>query len=249
MRKLSSFFLLSFSLITTLFATYEPPSCGYDSQDRATKVYYEAFDRAVEFVKMNQIEGDIVEFGTLEGFTASIFAKLIAQYKMNSSLHLFDSFEGFPEITSKVDLNSYEVKDYKVWQSGGMALNANIPELIKSKLQTIIPLELVHIHKGYFSETFKEGTLQSKPSIVHVDCDLYQSAKEVLSNLFKYDLVQDGMIILFDDYNCGRANPKFGERRALKEVMDENPNFSHSLFFYYGWHGAAFIIHKEDKEG
>ena len=124
MKKLLFFLILIPSLTTTLFAGYEPPSCGYDSQDRATKVYYEAFDRAVEFVKMNQIEGDIVEFGTLEGFTASIFAKLIAQYKMSSSLHLFDSFEGFPEITSKVDLNSYEVKDYKVCQSGGMALES-----------------------------------------------------------------------------------------------------------------------------
>ena len=128
-------------------------------------------------------------------------------------------------------------------------LNPNIPELIKSKLQTIIPLKRVHIHKGYFSDTFQQRTLQSKPAIVHIDCDLYQSAKEVLSKLFEFNLIQDGMIILFDDFNCGRANPKFGERKALKEVMDENPNYSHSLFFYYGWHGAAFIIHKEDKDG
>lgn len=59
---------------------------------------------------MNQIEGDIVEFGTLEGFTASIFAKLIDEYKLNSSLHLFDSFEGFPEITSTVDLTQLLIK-------------------------------------------------------------------------------------------------------------------------------------------
>ncbi len=247
MNKLFSLLTITFLSTVSLHAVYEPPSCGYNSPDRAAKVYFEAFDRAIEFVKMNQVDGDIVEFGTLEGFTATIFAKLIKEYHLSNELHLFDSFEGFPEITSKVDLNSYEVKDYKVWKSGGMALNSNIPELIKQKLKTIIPLERVFIHKGYFNDTFKKGTLKSRPSIVHIDCDLYQSAKEVLSNLFKFDLIQDGMIILFDDYNCGRANPKFGERRALAEIMEENPNYSFSLFYYYGWHGAAFIIHKEKE--
>lgn len=250
MKKLIASLFFITSLTTTLFAEYEPHSSGYDSgsQEKVMKVYSKAFDRAFEFVKMNQIEGDIVEFGTLEGFTATIFAKLIAQYKMDSSLYLFDSFEGFPEITSTVDINSYEVKDYKLWQSGGMALSPNVPEIIKKKLQTIIPVERIHIHKGYFKDTFRKKTLKSKPAIVHIDCNLYQSAKVVLSSLFKFNLIQDGMIILFDDYNCSRANPKFGERRALREVMDANPDYSHSLFFYYGWHGAAFIIHKEEKD-
>ena len=236
-----------FSYTVVLYAVYQPRVCGY-TIEKGTKVYTEAFDRAIEFVTMNQIKGDIVEFGSLEGFTAIIFAKLMKQYKMHQSLHLFDSFEGFPKITSPVDLNSYEVKDYRVWTSGGMALDKNIPNLIQERLETLIPKNSIHIHKGFFSETFHRETLQNKPAIVHIDCDLYQSAKEVLSKLFQYDLIQDGMMLLFDDYNCGRANPKFGERRALKEVMEENPNYSYSLFYYYGWHGAAVIVHQENKK-
>jgi len=245
MNKILSF-LAVFSFVVSLHAEYQPGVCGY-TMEKGTRVYTEAFEKALEFVNMNQIEGDIVEFGTLEGFTAIVFAKLMKEYKVKNSLHLFDSFAGFPEITSDVDLNSYEVKDYQVWSSGAMALGPNIPALIKERLQTIIPNDSIHIHKGFFSETFHKDTLKSKPSIVHIDCDLYQSAKEVLSKIFQFDLVQDGMIILFDDYNCGRANPKFGERLALKEVMDENPDFSYTLFYYYGWHGAAIIVHKEEK--
>jgi len=237
-------FLVAFFFAVSLYAEYQPSTSAY-TIEKATKVYTEAFEQAIEFTKMNQIEGDIVEFGTLEGFTAIVFAKLMKEYKVRDSLHLFDSFEGLPEITSDVDLNSYEVKDYRVWDSGSMAVGPNIPALIRGRLQTIIPRDSVHIHKGFFSETFHKDTLKSKPSIVHIDCDLYQSAKEVLSKIFQFDLVQDGMIILFDDYNCGRANPKFGERLALKEVMDENPGYSYSLFYYYGWHGAAIIVHKE----
>ncbi|MCB1110529.1 MAG: class I SAM-dependent methyltransferase [Chlamydiia bacterium] len=245
MRKL--LFLLGLLPFTLpLYSEYQPGVCGY-TLEKGTQVYTEAFDRAIEFVKMNQIQGDIVEFGTLEGFTAIIFAQLMEKYKINHSLHLFDSFEGFPEITSAVDLNSYEVKDYQVWSSGAMSLAPSVPTLIQERIETIIPKDAIHIHKGFFSETFQKKTLKSKPAIVHIDCDLYQSAKEVLSKLFQYDLIQDGMILLFDDYNCGRANPKFGERRAFKEVMDENPDYSFSLFYYYGWHGAAMIIHQEEK--
>ena len=245
-KKILSF-LTPLLFVITLRADYQPTACGYTIEE-GTKVYTEAFDKAFVFTKMNQIKGDIVEFGTLKGFTAIVLAKLMKKHKTNNSIHLFDSFEGFPKITSSVDLNSYEVKDYKVWSSGAMALNPDIPVLIKKKLQAIIPERHIHIHKGFFSSTFLKNTLITKPSIVHIDCDLYQSAKEVLSKLFQFDLVQDGMIILFDDYNCGRANPKFGERRALREVMDENTGYSYSLFYYYGWHGAAIILHKDEKE-
>ena len=244
MKKFLS--LLSiFSFTVALHAEYQPSIHGY-TMEKGVKVYTEAFDRAIEFTKMNQIEGDILEFGTLEGFTAIVFAKLMKEYKLRNSLHLFDSFAGFPEITSQADLNSYEVKDYQVWFSGAMALGPNIPTLIRERIQTIIPDDSIHIHKGFFSETFHKDTLKSKPAIIHIDCDLYQSAKEVLSKIFQFDLVQDGMIILFDDYNCGRANPKFGERLAFKEIMDENPGYSYTLFYYYGWHGAAIIVHKEE---
>ncbi|NRA91002.1 MAG: class I SAM-dependent methyltransferase [Simkaniaceae bacterium] len=246
MKKILVFLAVT-SLSFTLHAEDLPAVCGYTTE-KGSQVYTEAFDRAIEFVKMNQIEGDIVEFGTLEGFTATIFAKLMKKYQYNHSLHLFDSFEGFPEITSSVDLNSYEVSDYKVWNSGGMALDPGVPTLIRKRLEKIIPKEAIHIHKGFFSETFQKQTLKNKPAILHIDSDLYQSAKEVLSKMFQYNLVQDGMIILFDDYNCGRANPKFGERRALKEVMDENPDYSFSLFYYYGWNGAAVILHQEEKK-
>ncbi len=234
--------LILFTL-SQVHAEYTPPACAY-SQQKGTKVYTKAFSKAFDFVTMNQIKGDVVEFGTLGGFTASIFAKLMTQYRMTADIHLFDSFEGLPTITSEVDLNSYEVKKYKVWFSGAMAMGPEIPKLIRGKLEETLPKESIHIHKGFFDKTLQPQTLKKKPAIIHIDCDLYQSAKEVLSKLFAYDLIQDGAIILFDDYNCGRANPNFGERKAFKEVMDANPNYSSELYYYYSWHGAAFIIHK-----
>lgn|SRR3990167_5342015 len=223
--------------------SYSPKACGYSSEE-GWKLYKDAFQKAFEFTTKNRIHGDIAEFGTLYGFTAKVFTTLMKEYNQLVHIHLFDSFEGLPEANSEVDQNSYEIKHYKAWGKGSMAVPADVPTLLNNLLTTIIPAELVHIHKGFFEDTFQETTLKNKLSIVHIDCDLYQSAKGVLTKLFKFDLIQDGTIILFDDYNCGRANPNFGERRALKEIMEENKNYEYSLFYYYGWHGAAVIIHK-----
>lgn len=98
-------FLVAFFFAVSLYAEYQPSTSAY-TIEKATKVYTEAFEQAIEFTKMNQIEGDIVEFGTLEGFTAIVFAKLMKEYKVRDSLHLFDSFEGLPKITSDVDLST-----------------------------------------------------------------------------------------------------------------------------------------------
>ena len=125
-----------------------------------------------------------------------------------------------------------------------MKVENNVPETIEKRISKIIPSTHLSIHKGFYSTTFQQGTIDTPPAIVHIDCDLYQSAKEVLSTLFSQNLVQDGLVILFDDYNCSRANPNFGERKAFKEILEEYTNYSSSLFYYYGWHGAAFLIHK-----
>lgn len=207
-----------------------------------TQVRTAAFEKAIEFTKWNRIQGDILEFGTLGGDTASIFAKLLKIHNVSSKLHLFDSFIGLPEITSDIDVDSYNVKS-NIWKSGGMSLGQGTAQMVQKKLTSILPHTRIHLHEGFFCDTFLDGVIREKPSIVHIDCDLYQSAKEVLSKLFQFNLVQDGLVILFDDYNCNRGNPNFGERRAFTEVMAANPNYSSSLFYYYGWHGAAFIIH------
>ena len=207
------------------------------------KVYGDAFRRAFEFIIMNFIQGDIAEFGTFRGFTARKIAELIQETHFKAKLHLFDSFEGLPKIKSAVDAASYEVKDTKAWVKGGTTFSH--PELIEKALTKLLKPNQLKIHVGFFEDTLQKETLDRKLCLVHIDSDLYESAFCVLSRLFEYDRIQDGTVILFDDWNCGRANPNLGERRAFREVMEKHSDqFSFSQFFDYGWHGAAFIIHK-----
>lgn len=247
--KLTTLLLCLFCLgVQTLSADPEHqiliPPPGYATQQEGEKAYSEAFSRAIKLIKMNRIYGDIAEFGTFRDFTARIIAMLMRSEGYPAHLHLFDSFEGLPPITSNVDYACDEVAVDGVWYDGAMAVAPQTPQLIRNVLHTVMNPSYLHIHEGYFEQTLSRNLFSRKLALVHIDCDLYQSAKFVLSYLLKNDLVEDGAVLLFDDYNCCRANPKFGERRALAEVLQENPQYACSLFYYYSWHGACFILHK-----
>jgi hypothetical protein len=219
-----------------------PPSYNY-SLFHAKKVYGDAFFRCFEFLKQNHIRGDVAEFGTFNGFTSKIIAKSIKKFRLGSSLHLFDSFQGLPDISSKADLNCYEVKDLAVWCKTSMTAVPNAEKGIFKTLSAILPSDRLNIHKGFYSDTLHKTQFKNKLALVHVDCDLYQSAYEVLNQLVQSKALMDGTILVFDDYNSSRGNPNFGERKAIAEVFDGNVDYSLSLFFTYGWHGAAFIVH------
>lgn len=208
---------------------------------KARRVYGEAFSRALDFLKYNQIEGDIAEFGSYHGFTARTIAEKARKCGWKGNLHLFDSFEGFPEIVASVDRECYEVSRLKVWNEDSFKAGDAVPYQIARVLSRILNRERVHIHQGYFEEVFLPHTLERKLILAHIDCDLYQSAKFVLEMLVQCDLLEDGAVLMFDDFNCGRANPAYGERRAFAEVFDAS---ACSHFFNYGWHGAAFVFHK-----
>ncbi len=82
----------------------------------------------------------------------------------------------------------------------------------------------------------------NKVAVAMIHCDLYESAVPVLE--FLTEFVQDGTVLIFDDWNCYRSNPNRGEQRAFKEWLDKNPNVKAAPFLGYNWHGQAFILNK-----
>ena len=106
----------------------------------------------------------------------------------------------------------------------------------------VIRPDRILVHKGFYSETLKQK-LDAKAAIVHVDCDLYQSTAEVLWGLYHMDALLDGRVVLFDDWNCNRANPNYGERRAWGEFLAQQARFTATPWYTYGFNAAAFILH------
>jgi len=73
-----------------------------------------------------------------------------------------------------------------------------------------------------------------------MDVDLYYSCVPILAKLLPF--LQDGAVILFDDWNCFKASSKHGERRAVCEWLKSNNNLQLHPYCAYGWHGQAFIV-------
>jgi hypothetical protein len=205
---------------------------------RAGVVYDEPFRCAMEFVTYQRIPGDVLEFGTLNGYTARKLAELMAELGHPGRLMLFDSFQGMPSVPEQgLDLNSYEIRA-GAWQPG--TPKSRIPgveEAIHYHLDKVLPSRVV-IVPGWYEDTVRFLPFQA-PSIIHIDCDLYASTRTVLDALLDRNLVQDGMILLMDDWQSSRGNLNFGSRAALRDW-----GVDVELWRPYGWHGMSFIVHR-----
>lgn len=199
--------------------------------ERADAIYGEAFRRAMEFVCYQRMEGDVLEFGTLNGFTARKLAEMMVELGHPGALWLFDSFQGMPAADGR-DRYCPEVIA-GAWKPGTpTSRHPEAMRLIRDELTPLLP-DRLRIVPGWFENT--ACSAPPRPSIVHIDCDFYESTITVLKSLRP----QQGTVFFFDDYNTGRANNKFGERAAIRSLP-----ISLEPWFSYGWHGQAFIYHE-----
>jgi hypothetical protein len=96
-----------------------------------------------------------------------------------------------------------------------------------------------------YEDSLVSHPLPEQIAIANLDCDLYGSTVTVLHHLLGRRLLPDGAVLLMDDYNCNRANPRFGMRRAMRECFAATDGFyEYSEFLRYGWHGRAFFVHR-----
>ena len=215
---------------------------------RAERIYGEAIRTCLEFVAYGGIVGDIFEFGVLGGWTARQFAEAMLTLHYPADLYLFDSFQGLPREKHLVDRASHDVTR-GIWD-GEMDISRLADEVgepidkhIHRRLSRVISPERIKIERGYFSETLQKP-IESKAAIVHLDCDLYSSAKEVLESLASQRVFQDGTVLMFDDWNCNRGSPYFGQRRAFREFLETYAGrYVASQFITYGFNSCAFILH------
>lgn len=144
--------------------------------------------------KQKGVEGDYAEVGVYNGLTA----KFICEAKGDKPLHLFDTFEGLPEI-SKYD------KTFHKGQYNGNEL------FVKKRLKNY---PNIFIYKGLFPRT-SEPIKNKKFVFVHLDADIYQSIKDCLE--FFYPRMNKGGIILSHDYT------HIGVKKAFNDFFNDKP--------------------------
>lgn len=155
----------------------------------------------------------MIEFGVCQGSSLVGFSNLYHTYipNYNKKLNGFDSFHGLPDFTEK-DKND-------PWHKGQFDNGGVVPvDLLTDRFT---------IHQGLFSETltdeFADSLKGEKIGLLHVDCDIYSSACQVLDFCLKHDLLTKGSIIVYDDwggYQHTQFSPlEIGEGLAHTEMM------------------------------
>ncbi len=191
------------------------------------------------FKQTKNLVGDYCEFGLFEGYSFYQAIKLGKKFGHTKHFFGFDSFEGLPE-TRGIDTG---------WRfrQGQYACSL---EQVKANLHGKGCLaDNVYLVKGFFSESLRnKAKLDNLPlgkvRVILIDCDLYESTKDVLNFIEPY--LQKGTVILFDDWNCFEADDERGERKAWREFLDQRPQIKAVLTSYFGWHGAMFMLTQVD---
>lgn len=210
-----------------------------------------ALINGMTYVVGSGVPGDIVEFGTMSGRTASVLAQAMhtvqGYWSVSESyhaiatryLHLFDSFEGLPAPNSSIDRESSHVQA-NVWNEG--LLKGISAAQLRQLVEQSLPADRIKVYEGFFEKTLPDIPENSKFALVHIDCDFYESTYQVLDHLMSHHMLSDGVLILFDDWNCNQASPDFGERKAWAEMVSKY-QINYSDLGTYSAFGHRFIIH------
>lgn len=156
---------------------------------------------AEQIIERN-VPGDVAEVGVYRGD----FAAMINSSFRSRTLHLFDTFTGFP------------AQDVQIEQENGLSgaktgdFSETDQEMVIRKM--IYPERLV-LHKGYFPETFSpcENTAFA---FVSLDVDLYAPTKAALT-LF-WPRMSPGGCIMVHDYNSTQFS---GAGKAVREFCEQ----------------------------
>lgn len=194
---------------------------------------------SIQYVIDSMVEGDVAEFGVLQGDSAIVLATSIRFFEDYSSiknrllknefpkkyLHLYDSFEGYPELENDVDLNSHERETGLYFKGGHGPADKNKQIFANSaslNSRECLGEDRVKVHIGYFSDLeHTENESPQKLSLVHFDCDMYQSTYDALDYIFENNLMSDGSVLMFDGWALSKSSNKFGMRRAWREINEK----------------------------
>ncbi len=207
-------------------------------------------ERAWGFIFSNHIKGAYYEFGLyrgqsfLDSWQTYLRYRHWAESQHNSSeewrrkaisdfrqfqamFYGFDTFEGIP------------ANDEGCVNYGGGTFKCS-----QNEIRILLENRKVscQLFKGLFAE-IDPNVLKplELAAIINIDSDLYQSAKDALALV--YPKIQQGTVLLMDEYNAFSADSSKGERRALLEFVNEHPDFEFEPWCPYHIVGQSFICH------
>ena len=203
---------------------------------------YLAIKKAFYITAHDKTTGNYLEFGVFTGssFNFAIKAnKKIEKIFGNLDCEFigFDSFKGFGNIKDEDQNPSFQNKTFYVDENKVLK---NIKKMAKGKKYRLI--------KGYYQETIQNKTTLDlnidKCRVVMIDCDLKESTQLALE--FIKPSIQEGTIILFDDFLYYKGSVSKGECGAFNEFQKNILKLSLGEVSDYGYSGRAYIAYQVD---
>ena len=170
----------------------------------------------------------VAECGIGSGYSMVYLLTCLQKTKDARNYHGFDTFEGFPFI-DKEDLEGLPehrksvsvVGRYKQFNLG----------FIRRLVKKVSAEDRAFLHQGTFNQTIPKLPADLHFSFVYMDCDLYQSYKSCLEEMYRR--VVPGGVILFDEYEHTIEWP--GARKAIDEFFADKPEKPEQLPFGTSW--------------
>jgi hypothetical protein len=205
---------------------------------------WSVFASAVEYVAAEGIAGDIVECGVFTGLSLALLAYAHQQQESGTPRQIvgFDAFEGLPPSTDEHPMWKTGSLGVNAWDHPLLAIGERVTPDATRRLFAACGLPAPRIEVGWFAETLQATVPASYPhiAVLHVDCDLYESTRDVLHGVAP--ALQDGTMVLFDDWFLFKGNPSKGESRAFAEFLTAHPEWEAVPYRTYGTCGRAFIL-------
>lgn len=192
--------------------------------------------------RRRRLTGDYAEFGVFSGRST-----IRAYYYMKAACHAgteprilaFDSFQGLPALE-----NADQVR-YTDFEAGSYACTEE--QYRKNVTEHGVPADRIVAIPGWFADTCNDTTAAriglGKIAIAHIDCDILSATLTVLRFLATH--LEDGGLIVFDDWGSYRGHPELGQQGALARFRAERPDL-HLTAERIDPGGSAFIsLHRK----
>ena len=162
----------------------------------------DSLNQCMQTVISSNIPGDFVECGTWRGGLAALMLHHIVKNNLETTLYVYDTFEGMPAPSLKDDpramerYNQTRDGEFSDWCRADMATVKNT----LSQVTADVDKHCVLI-QGMVEQTLDDYNANSAPSIAlcRVDTDWYESTKKEFEVL--YPKISPGGFMIVDDYS------------------------------------------------
>ncbi len=181
----------SHELVIPLNSTYAPWHDDhefrevYDAVEGSTLVdQYKCYELWEQLGQLTHVEGDILEVGVWRGGTGVLMARRVQQLGAKARLLLCDTFQG----VAKAGAND-------PWYKGGEHSDTS-PDHVRELARSLgVDVELL---VGMFPDETGEEIEDVRLRLVHIDVDVYDSARDTLE--WAWPRLNVGGVVIWDDY-------------------------------------------------